>query len=459
MSNQVFKSLVRIIGLAVSGLVVLVLVVGLFAVSTIDYTQPDDSPEGRETMQRLNNLSSGDNMEGGLIEAGWATVNITPESPIHLAGYGPRGPYQVVLDSVYARIVVLENQHTKVVIISLDLLMFPRILKERLEQELSKLGFANDQIYFAATHTHHGFGNWDYSIAGQFAFGTFDEAYMQRLVNTIMSGINEARASKGAAALGFQQVDAHELVVNRLEPLHGAKDPHLRIIHIHKQNGQKGILVSFSGHATNLDADKWELSRDYPGVLVDQLEADKNIDFAMFCAGMVGSHNIDIEIEKGHERIEQVGKKLADKILAQSDQIKVENFSALGSADVEIALGPSQLRITKKLRLRDWVFRAFFGPLHANIKVVRVGEVLLVGMPCDYSGELSVNHDLDAYAAAKGLNLFVTSFNGNYVGYITEDKHYNTCRHDEVRTMNWVGPHMGNYFTGAIKKVIDATAK
>lgn len=459
MNNRVLASVVRLIVLAVSGLAVLVFLLGLATVSTIDYTPPDDSPEDRETMQRINSLNIGGNMEDGVIEAGWATVNITPESPVHLAGYGPRGPYDTVLDSLYARIVVLENQHTRVVVVSLDLLMFPRILKEWLQQELGNLGFANDQIYFAATHTHHGFGNWDNSIAGQFAFGAFDETNMQRLVQRIIFGINEARESRDVAAIGFQQIDVQELVSNRLEPINGAKDPYLRIIHIHKQNGPKGMLVSFSGHATNLDADIWELSRDYPGVLVDQLEADKNIDFAMFCAGMVGSHNIDIDIEKGYERIRQVGEKLADKILAQSDQVSVENFSVLGTADVEIVLGPSQLRISKKLRLRDWVFRAFFGSLQANIKVVRMGEVLLVGMPCDYSGELSVNHDLDAYAAAKGLNLFVTSFNGNYVGYITEDRNYDTCRHDEVRAMNWVGPHMGSYFTDAIKKVIDVAAK
>lgn len=458
MSNRIFISILKFTILTISGFVVLVFVAGLFAVSTIDYTPPDELPEGSETMQRLNNLSVDGNMEGGVIEAGWATVNITPQSPVHLAGYGPRGPYQVVLDSLYARIVVLENQHTRVVVVSLDLLMFPRILKERLAQELSKMGYAQNQIFLTATHTHHGFGNWDKSIAGQFAFGAFDETNMQRLVSRIGSAIGEARESKAVAAIGFQQIDAHELVINRLEPQLGAKDPYLRIIHIHKQNGQKGMLVSFSGHATNLDADIWELSRDYPGVLVDRLEADKNIDFAMFCAGMVGSHNIDIDVEKGHERIERVGKKLADKILGQINEDTVENFSVLGSVDVEISLGPSQLRITDKLRLRDWVFKAIFGPLQANIKVIRAGEVLLVGMPCDYSGELSVNHGLDAYAATKGLHLFVTSFNGNYVGYITEDRHYNNCRHDEVRAMNWVGPNRGSYFTSAIKKIIEAAS-
>ncbi len=456
MSYRISKKILKIAALTISGLAAL-LFIGLLAVAPIDHSEPIDSAVDRETI--LSELSIGSNIEGGVMEAGWATVNITPEAPVHLAGYGPRGPYTSVLDSLYARILVLENQNTRVAIISLDLLMFPRILKEQLERELSKMGYAPDQLYFTATHTHHGFGNWDNSIVGQFAFGTFDESNMQRLVSRIVSGFSDARENREVAAIGFQKIDAHELVSNRLEPLNGAIDPYLRIIHIHKQNGHKGMLVAFSGHATNLDADNWDLSRDYPGVLVDQLEADKNTNFAMFCAGMVGSHNIRIDVKKGNDRIRQVGKILAQKILTQRDEVKVENFAAFGYADVEIGLRTSQLRLTKHLRLRNWVFKAFFGPLQANIKVIRAGDVMLVGMPCDYSGELSVNHGLDTYAASKGLNLFVTSFNGNYVGYITEDKHYYTCRHDEVRAMNWVGPHMGSYFTDAIKIVIDASAR
>lgn len=457
MIKRFLTSVSKIAVWALYGLVVLVLIIGLFAITTIDTTPLADSPAIQKTYAKLNeqemNQSAGDEM----LKVGWCAVNITPDEPVHLAGYGPRGPYNSVMDSLYARILVLENGETRAVIISVDLLMFPRILKERLEQELGKLGYAPDQIYLTATHTHHGFGNWDKSIAGQFAFGSFEDLVMQMLVSRILSGIHEARENRDVTAIGFQKIDAHELVRNRLMPLQGAEDPFLRIIHFHQQNGRKGMLVSFSGHATNLDADVWNLSRDYPGVLVDQLESNENVDFAMFCAGMVGSHNIDMDMEKGSERIMQVGKQLADKILAQSDQITVENFNSLGSVDVEIGLRTSQLRITKHLRLRDWVFNVFFGPLQANIKMIRAGNVILVGMPCDYSGELAINHDLDAYAAQYGLDLFVTSFNGNYVGYITEDQHYYTCQHDELRTMNWVGPYMGNYFTDAIKKIIVAS--
>ena len=89
--------------------------------------------------------------------------------------------------------------------------------------------------------------------------------------------------------IGFEKIDANKLVINRLAGEKGAKDPFLRVISLKKENGQKAVIASFAGHAVNLDADIWEISRDYPGVLVDDLEKENDIDFAMFCAGMVGS--------------------------------------------------------------------------------------------------------------------------------------------------------------------------
>ena len=135
-----------------------------------------------------------------------------------------------------------------------------------------------------------------------------------------------------------------------------------------------------------------------------------------------------------------------------------QEYSTLGGLDVVVDMPPSQLRITPELRIRDWPFSSLLKPLQANIKLLEIGDVLLIGMPCDYSGELSINNHLDQFASDYGKELFITSFNGNYVGYITEDGHYTTCDHDEVKTLNWVGPYKGDYFTSLIKLLIEAAS-
>ena len=61
---------------------------------------------------------------------------------------------------------------------------------------------------------------------------------------------------------------------------------------------------------------------------------------------------------------------------------------------------------------------------------------------------------LDSLALSKGKNLIITSFNGNYNGYITLDDHYDRYDAEEVRALNWVGPYFGAYYQEIIKKIL-----
>lgn len=424
------------------------------AIAPIDFTPLDQLSEVQQTYKNLENVNFSSSEGNSIINSGWASVNITPKTPIKMAGYGPRGPYTSVLDSLYSRAIVFDNGIKEVVIITLDLLLFPGIVKDAIQDSLSNEGFSSDEIFLNATHTHNGFGNWERSLAGKFIFGDFDRENVDYVIHQTLKSVKLARQGKTAVNIGFGKIDANELVANRLAGEKGKKDPFLRVISLKKEDGLKAVITSFSGHPVNLNADIWEISRDYPGILVDELENEATIDFAMFCAGMVGSHNIDIDIVKGHERIRKVGELLSEKVISNLELIEYHEFSNLGGLDVEIKMPSSQLRITNGLRIRDWLFSLLLEPLQANIKILEIGNVLLVGMPCDYSGELSINNHLDQFASKYGKQLFITSFNGNYVGYISEDGHYATCDHDEVKTMNWVGPYKGKYFTDIIKKTI-----
>jgi neutral ceramidase len=437
-------------------LIVLVLIFTFLAtaIAPIDFTPLAQLSEVQQTYQNINNVKFNSSEPKSIIKAGWSTTNITPKNPIQMAGYGPRGPYNFVHDSLYSRAIVFDNGINELVIITLDLLLFPGIIKDALQDSLSAKGFSPDEIFLNATHTHNGFGNWEKSLAGKVVFGQFNQQNVDYLIRQVLKSVTIARKNKSAVRIGFDKIDANELVANRLDQEKGIIDPFLRVISLKKENGVKAIITSFSGHPVNLDADIWEISRDYPGILVDELEKEDAIEFAMFCAGMVASHNIDINIPKGHERIQKVGKLLSEKIKNNLDSIDYNEFSNLGGLDMEINMPPSQMRITNGLHVRDWLFSTVLGPLRANIKVLEIGDLLLVGMPCDYSGELSINNGLDQIATDRGKHLFITSFNGNYVGYITEDGHYAACNHDEVKSMNWVGPYKGTYFTEIIKRTI-----
>jgi len=91
-----------------------------------------------------------------------------------------------------------------------------------------------------------------------------------------------------------------------------------------------------------------------------------------------------------------------------------------------------------------------------EITSMRMGNLLFIGVPCDFSGELVA--PLEKYANDRGIELIITSFNGGYAGYVTKDEWYDFNKY-ETRTMNWYGHEIGKYMSVAITKIIDGYAQ
>jgi hypothetical protein len=70
-------------------------------------------------------------------------------------------------------------------------------------------------------------------------------------------------------------------------------------------------------------------------------------------------------------------------------------------------------------------------------------------MPCDFSGELT--YEIEPLVNSKQKQLFITSFNGAYAGYITRDTWYELDEY-ETRTMAWLGRGNGSYFSEIVRK-------
>jgi hypothetical protein len=191
------------------------------------------------------------------------------------------------------------------------------------------------------------------------------------------------------------------------------------------------------------------LSGDYPAYLTQQLEQEK-VDFALFAAGTVGSHRPLIQ-GNSPEQVDAYALAIDATLSADTSEVAMQGDALLRTSQLQINLGEPQLRISKDLRLRPWLFRYLLGEMPAYLDISQVGNILFISS----SGELSgVFYEAwDTLAEKKGLHLVVTVFNGSYVGYITPDELYDASYH-EVREMNWFGPGNGKYFDRLIQEVI-----
>ncbi len=440
--------------LKIAGSIVAVLIIlGLVLITTVDRTPYQEMPYYIETMSSLGPLQP-TLVSGDTLKVGWAKASLVPEKPVPLAGYGKRrgARYQTIHDSVFVRAFVFDNGATKATYVSADLLIIPPLVYTRLFQLLDGTPFNAQNTFLTATHSHSSIGGWQPGLVGSLFSGEFDPEVVEFIAQRIATAINTATVQASKAQIGYSAVMAADLVRNRLVGDQvGQIDPWFRIIKIVKDNGQVALLTSFAAHATCLGGSFMELSADYPGQVVKMLEADSLINFASYGAGAVGSMAPLSPPLDDLEEIAYMAESLVPQILLIQNATPVDYTTELGFMRADISLRAPHFRISEDLRLRPWVFDQVFGEVNATINGLQIGDQLLLGTPCDFSGELV--EPLSDLARLDDKYLMVHSFNGSYIGYITNDEWYDLSKY-ETRTMNWFGPYNGAYFSELLNAVI-----
>lgn len=402
-----------------------------------------------ESLDSIDQLSLPTSTKG--FSVGYAKSNITPDFPVATAGYGKRKGknFSFVLDSLFVRCMVFDNGIERVAIVSADLLIIPPLVTERLTKELPSIGFSINNTFLSATHTHNGIGNWS-TGATTILYGAYEEKVVSMICDKIKQCIVSASKQLKPAHLNAGAIPVGHVVRNRLDKIDGEVDSLLRIVEVKYADSSKLVMVSFTAHATCLYAKDLMLSRDYPGGLVDKLE-QSDYKFAMFLAGAVGSHGCTPP-EYGSSCINWMAEEITEKFLSERTSLKPVRNSTLVMHRVPLLLGEAQAKILKDWRLRPFVFNAAFGDYPVYLTALRLGDVIMLGTPCDFSGELTP--PLDTVAKRNNFQVMVTSFNGGYIGYITEDQYYDRD-HFETRLMNWYGPGNGAYMVQCLSKLIE----
>lgn len=439
------------------GIIAVVLLALLMAlVGRIDRTPLTEQKFYQQAMAELDSIEI-PATQAMQLKSGWAKINITPKGQMPMAGYMKRNHYDSIHDSLYIRIIKFESANQTVALINADLLLFPPALKQRLQEKLEAKGL-NTFLYLSASHTHTSIGAWDESLVGQYALGEFDYEWINQTADAILHSIQAIQTM--SSSIQYWESNADELVINRIAQQRGKKDGKVRGFFLQRADSSKACLFTFSAHATTITKTNHVLSGDYPSVVIKQLEnTEGGVNFAMFMAGMVGSHSfapMPPEIE--FELVQKESSWLIESLTPMSVSTAIDS-PIISKVQYTIPFGPAQLRLGNDWKVRNWAFNGVLGGLAGELTYLRIGNILMIGTPCDFSGEIAVTQKLHDYAKAKGLNLIITSFNGNYVGYITYDGHYDSIQRTEVREMNWVGPYHGQYFADMIKKLIDRSPR
>ncbi len=446
------KVLLKVLG--VIGIIIVAILI--YSISFIDTTPYFETEYYSKTIKKLNDEISNRIETEGNFNAGFSKISITPkivkgsENPlkgefnaIKLAGFGDAKLATGVHDTIYAKAIALEVNGEKVVLVSADILIMPPVVADMVGEN-----FENDpklnrqQIFFGATHTHTSSGNCVPGFVGKQFGGEYQPEFVKWLAGRFTKLIQDAIADLKPASFATDYIHVPNLVKNRIIGKTGRLNDKLTLLSVKQENGRNAVVGIFAAHATSLGSDTDQFSGDYPGYFQRALES-KGVDMAMFYAGTVGSHTNKGKGAK-YDKSKYIGEALADSAIVVLHKMKYTSKVNFSRTSSEIETPDLQfLYISDNLRLSPAVGNKLVpktGRLY--LQGFRLNKFIWISMPYELSGEYGI--DLKNALELKGFNSAMTSFNGQYLGYIVPAKYYYYDTY-EARLMGWYGPSMGDY--------------
>lgn len=393
-----------------------------------------------------------DTSSSDILRSGWSREPIVPSSPLPPAGYGLRSAYSYIYDSAFVSAFYFSNGKNDGWLVTADLLIFPPLVVSAIQDSLGTE--TSSHIFYSATHTHNGPGGWLDAPAARFFTGAFNKKFSTLLIRKTLSAIKKAKENALPVRIGYGEAVADSFVCNRVV-YGGQKDSVFRYLELVNTNNDTAYIASFAAHSNCLGLKNNCLSSDYPGRMRKALERSPK-SFAVFCAGAVGSMG-NKSTYRGEEKVHnfdsmrEIGYGLARRVIRDSSVRFSAGDLSFNCGKIPLLLKEPCPRLWSNWTIRPGVFDALLGKQEVCLSYLSLGNVVFIGTPCDFSGILSI--ELHKLAKQKHIHLFLTSFNGGYIGYITPDE-YDTINSRETMEMNWYGPYSGGYMKEIITRLM-----
>ena len=277
--------------------------------------------------------------------AGVAKVNISPELPIWLSGYGGRNkPGTTKHDDLWAKALVIEDAAGhRAVIVTFDLVGMPRDISQAVCKDVEKrFKLPRSAIVLCASHTHSG----PVVRGNLMAMYSLDEDQSRRvreyrtslieklvsLVGKAIDALHPAKLAWGIGEAGFavnrrNNVEAKVPQLRKDNELQGPVDHEVPVLAVKGDDGKlRAIVAGYACHATVMD--QYFISADWPGAGQNELERRHPGTIAMFVAGCGGDQNplprrtLALMEKYGHEFADGVDAALKSSLKSIAPKLK-----------------------------------------------------------------------------------------------------------------------------------------
>jgi len=389
------------------------------------------------------------------VYAGVAKEEFALPKGVPLAGYSRRkgAPAQGMHDPVGARALVIHDGHTTVALVSCDLLIVDEGLAEAVRQRLLARGLPHDlALILAGTHTHSGPGGYGTRFLEKLSMGHFDPSVFDAITEAITSAVVRADASRTPIRMAYETATTTGIAANRMDPA-GLTDSELIVVGFYRRDHEGApplaLLVNFGAHPTTLGAWNRQLSADYPGVIVREVEQAFPGTTCLFFAGAVGDQ-APVKSGEGFERSESTGHPLAQSAIAVLAKMQLEPPHPVQAVQDTLLLPPARVRLGSWGTLPRWLGTLLVDD-DATLSLVAVGNTVFLGVPCDLTAGLG--QELKRAARARGLDPVVVGFANDYIGYCVPASLYERGSYEASLAFN--GPTTGELIVARLIQMLD----
>lgn len=241
-------------------------------------------------------------------KAGVATIRITPEIPVPMAGYASRSkPYEKVEQDIYAKALALEDGNgQRAVLVTTDLIGLARRISDPIcvaIQEKTKL--ARNQILLSSSHTHSApvlssvEDRNDYSLSAEDLrnIRTYTRALQDKIVQVAVDALSRLEPARLSWTSGIAHfaMNRREFtprgVILGVNP-RGPVDRGVPALRVDSTDGKlRAILFGYACHNTTLTQTNYHLCGDYAGFAQAYIQEQHPGAQAMFMIGCGGDAN------------------------------------------------------------------------------------------------------------------------------------------------------------------------
>ena len=216
------------------------------------------------------------------LRAACAVADITPPWALMMGGYAARThSSEGVHDPLKARALLVEQDGTRVCLVSCDLLGLQQPFVDVVCADIAgRTGLPADRVLICCTHTHAG-----PNTLSLLSFGPIENGYLDwlrpRLVDLVDTVCTQpsrpavVRFGRSRSALGVnrrvRQPDGR--VALSVNP-QGHTDPEVCLVRVDAPDGQPiASVLNYGCHAVTRGSDNYQISADFPGAVVREVES------------------------------------------------------------------------------------------------------------------------------------------------------------------------------------------